>query len=126
MPGSADGSPADDGDADSGTGVIVGKPSIPQPEPAPSPWRDLIFVCTKCMRRQDREDLRDDLRQALKKRGCRELRVVATGCLDLCPKDGVTLALGHELGLQPPRLRVIGNDADIDDVARWLAARAAA
>ena len=72
------------------------------------------------MKRQDREDLRSEIKQALKNAGHRELRVVACGCLDLCPKDGVTVARGRDLAIKPPVLRVIGEDDRLDDVVDWL------
>ena len=83
-------------------------------------WSGLVFVCSKCMKRQDREDLRGEIKQALKNAGHRELRVVACGCLDLCPKDGVTVARGRDLAIKPPVLRVIGEDDRLDDVVDWL------
>ena len=83
-------------------------------------WSELVFVCSKCMKRQDREDLRGEIKQALKNAGHRELRVVACGCLDLCPKDGVTVARGRDLAIKPPVLRVIGEDDRLDDVVDWL------
>ena len=72
------------------------------------------------MKRQDREDLRSEIKQALKNAGHRELRVVACGCLDLCPKDGVTVARGRDLAIKPPVLRVIGESDRLDDVVDWL------
>ena len=72
------------------------------------------------MKRQAREDLRSEIKQALKNAGHRELRVVACGCLDLCPKDGVTVARGRDLAIKPPVLRVIGEDDRLDDVVDWL------
>ena len=72
------------------------------------------------MKRQDREDLRSEIKQALKNAGHRELRVVACGCLDLCPKDGVTIARGRDLAIKPPVLRVIGESDRLDDVVDWL------
>lgn len=83
-------------------------------------WSELVFVCSKCMKRQDREDLRGDLKRAIKQAGHRELRVVACGCLDLCPKDGVTVARGRDLAIKPPVLRVIGTDDRVDDIVDWL------
>ncbi|WP_440221935.1 hypothetical protein ACQQ2N_12660 [Dokdonella sp. MW10] len=71
------------------------------------PWRDVVFVCTKCMKRQDRESLRDDLKRALKASGTRDVRVVASGCLDLCPKDAVTIAIGRELAGGAPRMHAL-------------------
>ena len=83
-------------------------------------WSELVFVCSKCMKRQDREDLRGDLKRAIKQGGHREMRIVACGCLDLCPKDGVTVARGRDLAIKPPVLRVIGKDDRVNDVVSWL------
>lgn len=83
-------------------------------------WSELVFVCSKCMKRQDREDLRSEVKHALKNAGHRELRVVACGCLDLCPKDGVTIARGRDLAIKPPVLRVIGRKDGLQDVVDWL------
>lgn len=91
-----------------------------EPASVASPWSDLIFVCSKCMRRQRREDLRDELKHALNQTGQRDLRVVACGCLDLCPKQGVTLALGQELANQPAVLRVIEAHDSAERVVAWL------
>ena len=35
----------------------------------PAPWTGLVLVCSKCLRRQDREELRGELRKALKQAG---------------------------------------------------------
>ncbi len=86
----------------------------------PAPWSGIVLVCSKCMRRQDREDLRGDLRKALKQAGRKDVRVVVSGCLDLCPEDGVTVARGTDLGAQPPRLHVLGNRSEVDVLARWV------
>lgn len=73
------------------------------------------------MKRQDRKALRSDLKHALKKSGCRDVRVIATGCFDLCPKRGVTIARGRDLG-DPPRLYVLDNADGVDTARRWLVA----
>ena len=78
-----------------------------------------MLVCSKCMRRQDREDLRGDLRKALRHAGRKDLRVVASGCLDLCPDDGVTVARGADLGTHPPRLHVHPRDAPPEALLDW-------
>lgn len=85
-------------------------------------WSELVFVCSKCMKRQDRDDLRGELKRAIKHAGHRELRVVACGCLDVCPKDGVTIARGRDLAIKPPVLRVIGMTDRVDDIVEWLLA----
>ncbi len=76
----------------------------------PAPWRDLVLVCGKCMKKHDRESLRGELKRALKDSGAKHVRVVATGCLDLCPKDGVALTTLAGLSSQPPWLWVMGAD----------------
>lgn len=97
--------------------------SPPEPACVASPWADVVFICNKCMKRQGRDDLRDDLKHALRKAGHRDLRVVACGCLDLCPKHAVTVALGSELASQPPLLRKIGEHDRVESVLDWLTAK---
>lgn len=86
--------------ADDGTSIGTEQPK----------WKRVVLVCSKCMKRQQRENLRGDLKRALKSDGYRDIRVVACGCLDLCPKRGVTVALGNELASPVPRLRVLDRD----------------
>lgn len=81
--------------------------------PKEAPWQGVVFVCSKCMKRQDRE-LRDEIRHAVRKRGERALRVVPCGCLDVCPDDGITIAIGTELAAVPARVRVIGRKQPVD------------
>ena len=88
----------------------------------PAPWTGLVLVCSKCLRRQDRE-LRGELRKALKQAGRRDVRVVLSGCLDLCPDDGVTVARSTDLGAPEPRLHVLDNRASAEDLARWAIER---
>lgn len=84
-------------------------------------WRGVVFVCSKCMKRQDR-DVRDELKHALRKRDARDVRVVACSCLDLCPDDGITIAVGDELAASPPQLRVISRKQPVDELADELGA----
>lgn len=95
------------------------EPSLRNPTPAP--FHRLVLVCGKCLRKRDREDLRGELRKALKQAGRKDVRVVLSGCLDLCPDDGVTVARGADLGVVPPRLHVHDPDAPIGELARWAA-----
>ena len=72
------------------------------------------------LRHRSGSPLRKQLKQALKKRGAgKRVRVVQCGCLDLCPKHGVTLARGRELG-DTKKLRVVKNDDDLQMVIDWL------
>ena len=83
-------------------------------------WKEIVFVCSKCMKKQDRKELRGELRSTLKKEGRKDIRVVACGCLDVCPKHGVTIARSSELHHDPPRLHVLDNRDGVVDVRRWL------
>lgn len=87
--------------------------------PEAAPWSDLVLVCSKCLRKQGREELRGELKRALKHAGRRDVRVVVSGCLDVCPKDGVALARGADLGARPPRVSVADASATPDALARW-------
>jgi hypothetical protein len=88
--------------------------------PAPKSWTEAVFVCTKCMKRQDRRELRKELKRAFKDGDRRDVRVIASGCFDLCPKRGVTIARSADLGV-PAQLHVLDNGDDAALVVRWLA-----
>ena len=71
----------------------------------PARWRSFVLVCGKCSRKLDggfgkkrKHALNEALRGALKAAGRRELRVVNTGCLGLCPKRAVTIAWAGKPG----------------------------
>jgi hypothetical protein len=87
--------------------------------PAPKSWTEAVFVCAKCMKRQDRRDVRKALKGALKAAGRRDVRVIASGCFDLCPKRGVTIARGRDLGVAA-KLHVLDNGDDVDVAVRWI------
>lgn len=63
-----------------------------------TPWRDVIILCRKCGKKLDggfgpkrKQDLKAALRQALREAGQRrQVRIMETSCLGLCPKGGVT------------------------------------
>lgn len=91
---------------------------------AAASWDDVLFVCGKCMKRQKGDwsgpPLRKQLKHALKSEGVgKQIRVVQCGCLDLCPKHGVTLARGSELG-DAKKLRVVSSGDDLRMVVDWL------
>jgi predicted metal-binding protein len=52
-------------------------------------WTALVAVCEEC---SGGKRLAKALRRASKETGTRELRVVRSSCLDVCPKRGVTTA----------------------------------
>ncbi len=72
---------------------------MPQPiRSRPTPWKTIILLCGKCARKLDggfgpkgEDTLRSALRAELKQRGHgREVRIVETRCMGLCPKKAVT------------------------------------
>jgi predicted metal-binding protein len=64
----------------------------------PTPWREVVLVCRKCGKKlkggfgkKRRDTLKTHLRQALREAGRRrDVRVIETSCLGVCPKQGVT------------------------------------
>lgn len=64
----------------------------------PTPWRDVIILCRKCGKKQRggfgpkrKQTLKDTLRQSLRDIGQRrQVRVMETSCLGICPKHGIT------------------------------------
>jgi len=94
--------------------------TLPIAAPVAARWKELILICSKCMKRQDRKDLRSELRSQLKDAGRKDLRVVACGCLDVCPRHGVTVARSNELGARLPALHVLDNGDDVAALRRWL------
>jgi predicted metal-binding protein len=62
-----------------------------------TPWKTIILLCGKCARKIDggygpkRENtLEEALRAELKDTGRREVRLIETRCMGICPKKAVT------------------------------------
>ncbi len=89
-------------------------------EATATPWREIVLVCRKCTRRLDggfgkkhREPLRSELKTALRAAGRRrEVRVIEIGCLGLCPKGAVTVAIAS----RPGELLAIPQGSDAEAV----------
>ena len=62
----------------------------PSPEltPVRTRWSTLIAVCSEC---DGGKRLAKTLRADLKRSGTRDVRIVRSSCLDVCPKRGVTV-----------------------------------
>ena len=64
----------------------------------PTPWKTILLVCGKCSRKLDggygpkgRDTIRTVLRSALNETGRRrDVRIVETRCMGLCPRKAVT------------------------------------
>jgi predicted metal-binding protein len=90
----------------------------------PTPWREVVLVCRKCGKKQKggfgekrRETLKSHLRQALRAVGRRrDVRVIETSCMGICPKHGVT-ALNAS---RPQTIHVIPAGTEADAAIRTL------
>ena len=89
---------------------------------------DGLLVCKKCLKKQRGDaDVGDkDLYGWLKSQACAldggELPVSKCKCLDLCPDDGVVLAMGGRFTGKKP-LHVVKNGDEPERVLRWLEQR---
>lgn len=90
---------------------------------ARAPWSELVLVCEKCARKAGRKSFRKELGKALKALDPGiKTRVVACGCLDLCPKGKITLATSP--CAVPRRLLVVKPDSASAAASEILARRA--
>jgi predicted metal-binding protein len=90
-----------------------------------TPWRTVLLLCGKCARKLDggfgatgKDPLRRALREALRQAGRRrEVRIIETRCMGICPKRAVTaLNAGR-----PDRLLTVPEGTPIVDVLAALA-----
>jgi predicted metal-binding protein len=90
----------------------------------PAPWQGrVILVCHKCQKKlKGNDDLRllAKLKKTVKRLSKtwqsedypeRALHVINVGCMDLCPKDGVTVCDPARDG---GRLRILRDEADVE------------
>ncbi len=81
--------------------------SMPHPiRSRATPWKTIVLVCGKCARKLDggygpegKDTLRSTLRAELKGRGHgREVRIIETRCMGICPKKAVTMVNASKPG----------------------------
>jgi hypothetical protein len=104
---------AKQGDDDVGDKAKVAKGAVTT---IPSGWRETVLICRKCSKKLEggfgvdgKTSFRSALRETLRQRGERRTtRLIEVGCFGICPKKGVTAALGSA----PSALVVIGRGAD--------------
>jgi hypothetical protein len=65
----------------------------PATKPARTRWSTLVAVCSEC---EGGKRLAKAMRAELKQNKTRDVRVVRSSCLDVCPKRGVTVATMHD------------------------------
>lgn len=91
------------------------------PIAAKASWTELVLVCGKCARKAGAPKFGKRLKSALKEAGAgKGIRIVDSTCLDLCPKNRVTLALGREI--IRGRLLVASPDR-VEDTAAGIVAK---
>lgn len=83
-------------------------------------WADLIMICGKCMRRESLTDLRAELQKALRHRSVRDFSVIECGCLNVCSKEGITVARSGDYGSDPSRLHVFHRDDGVATLCNWV------
>lgn len=89
---------------------------------------DALLVCKKCLKKQRSEAdvdgiaLYDWLKQQAQELDGEPLPISKCKCLDLCPDDGVLLALGGRYAGKKP-LHVVKNGDDPQRMLRWLRQR---
>jgi predicted metal-binding protein len=84
-----------------------------------SPWQGkLVLACRKCQRKLKGDahlkalaNLKKTVKQANRQRGGDQLQILNVKCMDLCPKNAVTVCVPEE---GTNRLRLLRTDADID------------
>ncbi|GMN01529.1 hypothetical protein MTsPCn3_02590 [Erythrobacter sp. MTPC3] len=92
-----------------------------------SNWSHAILICKKCSKKAKKRGIafgsgQTALPKALKKElGTKKgrkssLGIIEVSCLDICPKNGVVLIDSRT----PAQWRIIGEGADIGELARQL------
>lgn len=86
-----------------------------------APWKgQLVLVCRKCQGKIKHEGKKSGLKKlnkVLRKRARKDeaapaLHVVNVSCLKLCPKGGVTVCTGRQIGLG--QCSIVRSRADVD------------
>jgi predicted metal-binding protein len=90
----------------------------------PTPWKTVLLTCGKCSRKlnggfgpKGRDTLKSQLRLALTARGHRrEVRIIESRCLGICPKKAVT-ALN---AASPGRILIVRKKTKASEAIAWL------
>jgi hypothetical protein len=88
-----------------------------------TPWKgEPVFACLKCQRKLKKGKGLKALRKVAKwfrKRGSRSaerppVSVIGISCVDLCPKNGVTIFSARQLVCQRPAVRIVRSESDLE------------
>jgi hypothetical protein len=90
----------------------------------PTPWETIILLCRKCARKMDggygtngKETLGTALREAFREKGHRrDVRIIETRCMDVCPKKAVTALNAN----RPDRIMTIPKGTAATEVMEQL------
>lgn len=88
----------------------------------PAPWRgQLILACRKCQKKLKNDlgrralaKLKKTVKRYNKQNPDRQLYVINVPCMDLCPRDAVTVCCPAR---DPGHLSILRSDEDIDQFA---------
>ena len=91
---------------------------------ATGPWRELLLVCCKCGDKlgggfgpKRKRGFADAYRQVLRDIGRRrDVRILAVGCLGVCPRGGVAVMRGS----RPGEMLVVPEGFDLAGLAAYL------
>jgi hypothetical protein len=85
----------------------------------PTPWqRELILACSKCQKKLKGDPnlfglakLKEAIKRHNKAHPNRALHLINVPCMDLCPKDGVTILIPAS---HPIQLSILRSEEDIE------------
>ncbi len=84
----------------------------------PAKWDEILLVCRKCGKKLhggfgDDGTARLDkvLRKTLKQRGRKTVKIVPVACLDICPKNAVTVIKASA----PSRIHLVASGSDASE-----------
>jgi ferredoxin len=92
------------------------------PQRVQAPWQTLVLVCTKCKGSRRGPDARE-IRKGLKHRvGKKQLRVLESECMSVCPDDAITVCIAKTSGTQ---VVVVQSHDELDGLAELIATETA-
>jgi hypothetical protein len=85
----------------------------------PSKWSGpILLVCRKCEKKRKKSGTPLKIKKSLKQRARQDhnrhpIQVIATGCMDLCPKGGITVCPPFQLIQSHPGLVILRTQQDL-------------
>lgn len=90
-----------------------------EPERVTPPWQTLVLVCGKCKGSRRGPDARD-IRKRLKRAGKdKQLRVLESDCMSICPDDAVTICSASPAG-GAVTVHVVRTERELDALTERL------